>query len=216
MSTESSNDDISGSRRSLANRAVAWSAAISLPIMGLDNLSEAVLLLEEGFDKTVSTFTHLPEYRDLSQLKVGSTTEFADGIFGVPEVRRTLEQGITVNYYFTPKYVLTLLIRQDEVRAYTVLSLDESFKPTVLKDGSGEYTLGEQKLAALPGISRKFVVDQTKTQQLYIESLDTGIKSLVSQGYFGWLSYGAGSAPEGRSSGRLYDARLGGRRRERG
>jgi len=208
---ESSSNDRTASKRSLANRAVAWSAAITLPIMGLGNFSEAVILLEEGFDRTVSTFTHFPEYRDLSQLKVGSTIEFADGIFGVPEVRRSLSDGITANYYFTPKYLLTLLVSQGEVHAYTVLSRNESFHPQVFEDAGAEYSVGQVTLSELPGISREFVVDQTKTQQLYIEKLDTGLDSLLSNGYLGWLSYGAGSGPEGQSLGSLYDARMTGK-----
>lgn len=191
----------------LASRLATWSAAIFLPIMGLGNLSEAVLLMEEVTDKAISTFTHLPEYEDLSYLKVGTTSEFVEDIFKVPQVRRSIGEGITANYYFNKKYLLTIFEKDSEVRAYTVLALDESFHPTIFVDGSQEYELGNFTLSNVPGISRAHAVDWTKTLALYIEETDMGLESLGQSTFLGWLTYGAGTA-DSQSIGELYNTEI--------
>lgn len=191
----------------LGSRLATWGAAVALPIMGLANLSEAVLLLEEGRDKVISTFTHIPEYEDLSYLKVGTTSEFVKHIFAMPQVRRSLNNGISADYYFDEKYLLTVLIKNEEVRGYTILSLNESFHPSVFEDKSQEFALGEFTFEGAPGLPRDFRVDWTKTLGLYIEEMDLGLKSLGKNAFLGRLTYGA-STSDPAVIGGLYNAMI--------
>jgi hypothetical protein len=194
-------------RPRLGSRLATWAAAIALPILGLANLSEAVLLVEEGVDKVISTFTHLPEYDDLSYLKVGTTREFVQRIFSMPQVRKSLDDGLTADYYFDDKYLLTLFMRNDEVQAFTVISLDESFHPTVFNDENQSYGLGEFSFSAAPALPRNFQVDWTKTLGAYIEEVDLGLQSLGKNAFLGSLTYGTNGS-DAAPIGDIYNARV--------
>jgi hypothetical protein len=118
-----------------------------------------------------------------------------------------VEDGIVANYYFDKKYLLTVLEKDSEVRAYTILALDESFHPTIFVDNENEYSLGKFAFSAAPGIERSYFVDWTKTLGLYIEENDLGLESLGQTAFIGWLTYGAGSANSG-AIGDLYKAEI--------
>lgn len=117
-------------------KTVSWVAAITLPVIALGNFSEAVMIVESAIDRAISTFTNIPEYKDLGYLRSGINLDFAREIFGIPQVSRNLEQGLSAEYFFDEKYLLTLLVRSGEVMGYTVISLQEGFAPPVLVSGA--------------------------------------------------------------------------------
>ena len=179
-------------------KMVTWVAALSLPVIALGNFSEAVMIVEDSVDRVVSTFTNLPEYEDLSFLRAGIDRDYAREIFGMPQVSKDLGAGLSAEYYFHKKYLLTLLVKSGEVTAFTVISLQEGFAPQVFDDWGGP--LGEFTFASLKGMPGDFVVDWTKNSALYLELVNLGGGSLNQKAYAGWVNYGAGAEAAGLSA----------------
>lgn len=176
-------------------KVVAFLAAVSLPVIALGTFSEAVMLVEQASDRVVSSFTHFPEYKDLSLMRVGISRDYAGKVFGVPQVHRELGSGLSAEYYFNSKYLLTMLIRGNEVAGYTVTSLRDGFAPPVFDHEAGG--LGEFPLADVPGEPGDFLVDWTKTSAVYLEEVNLGGSSLNQSALLGWLNYGASAVNEG-------------------
>lgn len=189
---------------SFRQKVVSWVAALTLPVIALGNFSEAVFLVEQVVDRTISTFTNIPEYKDLRYLRSGISLDYAREIFGTPQVGRNLGQGLSAEYYFHKKYLLTLLVRSGEVAGFTVISLQEGFAPAVFGEWGGD--LGEFTFAELKGMPAEFVADWTKNSATYIESVNLGGGSLNQQAFAGWVNYGDGSSAPGLA--KLYQSVL--------
>ncbi|WP_144821109.1 ETEC_3214 domain-containing protein [Marinobacter piscensis] len=185
-------------------KTVSWVAAITLPVIALGNFSEAVMIVESAIDRAISTFTNIPEYKDLGYLRSGINLDFAREIFGMPQVSRNLEQGLSAEYFFDEKYLLTLLVRSGEVMGYTVISLQEGFAPPVFGKWGGN--LGEFTFSELKGIPGDFVADWTKNSASYLESVNLGGGSLNQKAFAGWVNYGDGSSVHGLA--KLYQSVL--------
>ncbi|MGO3295657.1 MAG: ETEC_3214 domain-containing protein [Marinobacter sp.] len=176
-------------------KAVSWVAALTLPVIALGNFSEAVFLVESATDRAISTFTNIPEYKDLSYLRSGISLDYAREIFGTPQVGRNLERDLSAEYYFNKKYLLTLLVKSGEVTGFTVISLQEDFAPPVFGEWGGD--LGEFTFAELKGMPAEFVADWTKNSATYLESVNLGGGSLNQKAFAGWVNYGDGSRVQG-------------------
>lgn len=194
MSQTSDRGD-NGARAGFRQKTVAWVAALSLPVIALGNFSEAVMIVEDTVDRVVSAFTNIPEYDDLSYLRAGISRDYAREIFGTPQVNRDLGDGLSAEYYFDNKYLLTLLVRSGEVSGFTVISLQEGFSPQAFDDWGGP--LGEFTFAALKGLPGDFLVDWGKNSAVYLETVNLGGNSLNQKAFAGWVNYGAGSEVAG-------------------
>ena len=153
------------------------------------------MLVEQASDRVISSFTHFPEYKDLSLMRVGISRDYASEIFGVPQVHRELGGELSAEYYFTRKYLLTILTRRSEVAGYTVISLRDGFAPPVFDHDAGG--MGEFSLSEVPGEPGDFLVDWTKTSAVYLEEVNLGESSLNQSALLGWLNYGASAPNEG-------------------
>lgn len=191
-------------KSSVRQRAVTWVAALSLPVIALGNFSEAVMIVESAVDRVISTFTNIPEYKDLSYLRAGINLEYAREIFGTPQVSKELGDGLSAVYYFDAKYLLTLVVQDQEVSAFTVISLEEGFAPDAFADWGGP--LGEITFANLKGMPEDFSVDWTKNSAFYLENVNLGGGSLNQSAYAGWINYGTGENSTGLSE--LYKQQL--------
>jgi hypothetical protein len=176
---------------------VNWVAALTLPVIALGNFSEAVMIVESAVDRSISTFTNIPEYQDLSYLRSGISQDYAREIFGTPQVSRNLGQELNAEYYFDRKYLLTLLVKTGEVAGFTVISLQEGFAPAVFGEWGGN--LGEFTFAELKGMPGEFVADWTKNTASYLEIVNLGGGSLNRKAFVGWVNYAHGSSIQGLS-----------------
>ena len=193
--SQTSDQGENGARAGFRQKTVAWVAALSLPVIALGNFSEAVMIVEDTVDRVVSAFTNIPEYDDLSYLRAGISRDFAREIFGTPQVNRDLGDGLSAEYYFDNKYLLTLLVRSGEVSGFTVISLQEGFSPRAFGDWGGP--LGEFTFAGLKGLPGDFLVDWGKNSALYLETVNLGGNSLNQKAFAGWVNTGAGADAEG-------------------
>ncbi|GGE64972.1 hypothetical protein GCM10011533_16690 [Streptosporangium jomthongense] len=176
-------------------KALSWVATLTLPVIALGNFSEALMIVENAIDRAVSTFTNIPEYKDLSYLRSGIDLGYAREIFGTPQVRRKLAGELSAEYFFDEKYLLTLLVKSGEVSGYIVISLQEGFAPPVFGEWGGN--LGEFTFAELKGMPGEFVADWTKNTASYLESVNLGGGSLNQKAFAGWVNYGDGSSVQG-------------------
>ncbi len=176
-------------------KVVSWVAALTLPVIALGNFSEAIMIVESATDRAISTFTNIPEYKDLGYLRSGISLGYAREIFGTPQVSRNLEQELSAEYFFDEKYLLTLLVKSGEVAGFIVISLQEGFAPPVFGEWGGD--LGEFTFAELKGMPDEFVADWTKNSATYLESVNLGGGSLNQKAFAGWVNYGDGSRVQG-------------------
>lgn len=185
-------------------KMVSWVAALTLPVIALGNFSEAVMIVESAVDRSISTFTNIPEYEDLGYLRSGISLDYARQIFGTPQVSRNIGPELNAEYYFDKKYLLTLLVKTGEVAGFTVISLQEGFAPAVFGEWGGN--LGEFTFAGLKGMPGEFVADWTKNTATYLEIINLGGGSLNRKAFAGWVNYGNGSSIQGLSD--LYQSVL--------
>lgn|SRR5690554_1575065 len=202
--THSANQEQALTSTPLRQKVVGWVAALSLPVIALGNFSEAVMIVEQGVNRVISTFTNIPEYEDLSYLRSGISREYAREIFGAPQVNRELGEGLNAEYYFHRKYLLTLLVQGSEVAGFTVITLQEGFAPEAFGEWGG--LLGEFTFSELKGLPDDFIADWTKNSAVYLESVNLGGGSLNQKAFAGWVNYGEGVSGGGLPE--LYQAVL--------
>jgi hypothetical protein len=164
---------------------------IAAVIIALGQYSEAVALIGDSVDAIRSTFTHDVEYERLAHLHVGITVSYAESVLGLPQVSRSIDEGISANYFHDGKYLVTLFYREDRVDGFTILSLVDDFMPQVVNSTEGQWALVNGNYESYPGNPRTFVVDHSKTASYYIEKLEKGRAGLFVNAYLGNLSYGA-------------------------
>lgn len=177
----------------ILNQFKTIGTAIALIFLTLGSYSEAADLIREGYTEVVSKFTHFYEYEMIEKLHVGYTVSYIEKLVGEPQVSRALGGGISSNYFFTEKYLITLFYYKEErVIAYTVLTLEEGFKPSIsgLDDEIGR--IGEFLYAALPAGPEKQLVAHSRVASYYLESIDTELSGRFLDLYMGTVNYGAG------------------------
>lgn len=107
---------------------------IALAIMALGQWSDSKEMVEEAYVVAVSHFTHQYEYDDLNSINVGSNVEYILQKFGFPQIIKKSKyiDDISFAYYLNDKYILTLILKEKRVTAYTVSSLENDFIPNEL------------------------------------------------------------------------------------
>jgi len=175
----------------LVNRSKSYLFTLLAIIIALGEYSEAVSLISDGFDSIRSEFTHDIEYEKLSNIRVGNTISYAEGILGLPQVSRSIDDQITANYFFDPKFLMTLFYKENRIEAYTITCLVKDFFPGIFRNAKKTWTLGNNTYASFPTTPQTYLIDHSKTNSYYIEKLDKGRTGLFVSSYLGNLPFGA-------------------------
>lgn len=90
-------------------------------------------LAKESYELWLSKFTHQVEYKKLAKLQVGITRQYLQKQLGLPKVIKpsSVEFGMTFEYYFHQKYLLTAFMKGERLGCYSLLSLEPTFKPDI-------------------------------------------------------------------------------------
>lgn len=173
-------------------RGSAVVATIVWIFIGLGTFSDASLLINDLRIELMSIFTNTYEYETIGKIHVGNTVSFVEEMVGEPQVSRGLGDGVSANYFFSDKYLLTLFYKDERVGAYTVLPLRDDFAPDIsgLSDSIG--AIGEFTYSQLPAPPEHFLLDDSRTASYYIESVDTERSGRFLDLYMANLFYGVG------------------------
>ena len=177
-------------KKGVFGRLVAIIASIGWLFIALGNYSDAQQLIRDTYRDFMASFTNKYEYEVLADIHVGNTIFFVEDLLGYPKVSKGVGDGVTANYFFDKKFLLTLLYEQNRVAAYTVLVLQDEFNPEIsgLEDSLGR--IGEFTYARYPVPPKKFLFDDSRTASYYLESIDTERSGRFVDLYLGSVAYG--------------------------
>jgi hypothetical protein len=179
----------------------------ALIFISIGEATDAGFLLHDLYVEMYGLFSNQPEYDVLDGLHVGNTEEYAQKLAGMAEVSRQLSDGSTAKYFMRGDYLLTLIIANERLAAYTVVVLDEDFTPTFDNFDIDTRELGSFTYADVPIESPTFSVDESRINRYYIESFDAGRAGRFLQTYLGSIEYGTGVVPDELTL--LYGAEVG-------
>lgn len=107
---------------------------IAIAIMALGQWSDSKELAQEAYVTVISNFTHKYEYEELNTVNIGSNLDFITQHFGSPQLIKQSKyvDEISFAYYLNEKYILTLVLQDSRVSAYTISALEDDFTPNDL------------------------------------------------------------------------------------
>lgn len=94
-------------------------------LMGLGNWADTKQLLTEAYQAFITHFTHQVENNRVASLDIGNYLQFAQKSVGMPQVIKasSLDPSIEYRYYKDPKYLLTLMNKDQRIVAIVLHSL---------------------------------------------------------------------------------------------
>lgn len=97
-------------------------------LMGLGNWADTKQLLTEGYQAFITHFTHQIENNRVASLDIGNYLQFAQKNVGIPQVIKasSLDPSIEYRYYKDPKYLLTLINKDQRIVAIVLHSLQHN------------------------------------------------------------------------------------------
>lgn len=161
---------------------------VAATVIALGQFSEAVTLIEDGVNWARSKVTHSVEYTLLEQIHVGNTKAYIEELIGSPQISRTIEEGLTANYFHDEKFLLTIFFSESRVSGFTITPLQEDFTPQIKGKDESIWELQNFNYADFPANPQMYLIDHSKTASYYIESLDTGRAGLFFKTYLGNVS----------------------------
>lgn len=161
---------------------------VAISIMALGQWGDSKELLQEAYVAVMSNFTHQYEYENLNIINIGSNLDYITQTFGAPPLIKSSKyiDDIRFAYYLQEKYILTLILKDNRVSAYTITALATDFIPDGLLDKKAQ----EDKLTIADNNSDivDFTVDYNNVSFLLTRKELGKDKLFISQ-YFGAIGY---------------------------
>ncbi|MCJ8320287.1 MAG: hypothetical protein MJK12_11685 [Colwellia sp.] len=161
---------------------------VAISIMALGQWADSKEMLTEAYVGLLSTVTNHYEYQDLNIINIGSNVEYISQVFGSPQLVKNSKyiDEISFAYYLHEKYILTLILKENRVSAYTITALTADFVPNGLLDKKASNTN-----VTIVDNAKNFVdftIDYNNVEFLLVrEELDKN-KLFINQ-YFGSIGY---------------------------
>ncbi|MCL1059514.1 hypothetical protein L2729_16200 [Shewanella gelidimarina] len=97
-------------------------------LMGLGNWADTKQLLTEAYQAFITNFTHQIENNRVASLDIGNYLQFAQKSVGIPQVIKAsnLDPTIEYRYYKDPKYLLTLINKDQRIVGIVLHSLQQN------------------------------------------------------------------------------------------
>ncbi len=175
----------------LTKMVINYFVPACLFIISLGSFSEAFILVDDFTTLLRTKFSNTVEYETLGTINVGNTTQYIEENIGPPRVIKRVGDDLDANYYFNDKYLLAVFYKDGRVTAYTVVSLEESLKPELPWDKTK--ILGDNTFAEFSSVPDEHRLDVAATNNVYVESIDTGVHGMFLNAYLGSIQYGSGS-----------------------
>lgn len=180
----------------LTKVVINYFVPMCLFVISLGSFSEAFILVNDFSDMLKTKFSNSVEYETLDSIKVGNTAAYIEDMIGAPRVIKPVGEDLEANYYFNDKYLLAIFYQKERVTAYTVVSLVDSLKPELPWDSSKN--LADDAFARFASVPDDHLVDVGSTNNVYIETIDTGVHGMFLNAYLGSIKYGSGDFDDAR------------------
>jgi len=161
---------------------------VALAIMALGQWADSKEMAEEAYVAIVSNFTHKYEYKELNSINIGSNIDYISQTFGSPQLIKNSKyiDKISFAYYLHEKYILTLVLKENRVTAYTITGLKDDFIPNNLLNK----TPSENKFTVANNTANimDFTLDYNNID-FFLVSEELGKNKLFINQYFGAIGY---------------------------
>ena len=168
-----------------------WLTRLGIFFIALGSGSDAAFLIRDMYVEVYSVFSNDFEYAALDSINVANTVAYAENILGAPQVSRSIDEDTTANYFFSGEYLLTLFYSHDRIVAYTWISVDDSFTPSVDQANGIIKPLGDFFFADFEQPLKSFAVDDSRIVRYYLEALEGSSRQGFVDTYLGSIGYGA-------------------------
>ncbi|MFT6207484.1 MAG: hypothetical protein ACJA0T_001392 [Colwellia sp.] len=161
---------------------------VAISIMALGQWADSKEMAEEAYVAFISNFTHKYEYESLNTINIGSNVEYISQTFGSPQLIKKSKyvDDISFAYYLHDKYILTLILKENRVTAYTISALEDDFIPNSLLNkvpSESKFTIADNTKEIM-----NFTLDHNNVD-FFLVSEEQGKDKLFINQYFGALGY---------------------------
>ena len=160
----------------------------ALGLMAIGQWGDTKDIAIEAWQLTMSNFTHKYEYESLEQVNVGSNLNYISNYFGQPKLikKSKYHDQLRFAYYLEEKFILTLVLENERINAYTVTSLVHDFVPNDLlnkKARQNTKTIADNYKAI-----EDFTLDFNNVEYILVKE-ELGKEKLFVNQYFGAIGY---------------------------
>lgn len=161
---------------------------VAIAIMALGQWGDSKELIHEAYVTIVSNFSHQYEYEALNTVNIGSNVDFISQTFGAPQLIKKSKYIDDVNfaYYLHEKYILTLILKENRVSAYSITGLVDDFIPDGLlnkEPNENKFTIADNNQNMID-----YTVDYNNVSFLLTRE-ELGKNKLFMNQYFGAIDY---------------------------
>lgn len=161
---------------------------VAIAIMALGQWSDSKELAQEAYVTVISNFTHKYEYEALNKINIGSNMEYISQQIGSPQLIKKSKyiDDISFAYYLNEKYILTLILQDSRVTAYTISALEDDFAPNNLLNKQPS----ENKVSVADNTHNMtdFTLDNNNVD-FFLTREELGKSKLFMNQYFGAIGY---------------------------
>ncbi|UUO22655.1 hypothetical protein FGD67_05260 [Colwellia sp. M166] len=161
---------------------------VAIAIMALGQWSDSKELAQEAYVAVISNFTHKYEYEALNKINIGSNMEYISQQIGFPQLIKKSKyiDDISFAYYLNEKYILTLILQDSRVTAYTISALADDFTPNNLLNKKPS----ENKISVADNTQNMtdFTLDYNNVD-FFLTREELGKDKLFMNQYFGAIGY---------------------------
>ncbi|MDO6677028.1 ETEC_3214 domain-containing protein [Pseudomonadota bacterium] len=174
-------------------RVASGFLVLMVVLMGLGNWADTKQLLTEGYQAFITHFTHQIEDKRVAALDIGNYLEFVQQSVGIPQVIKTsnLDPNIEYRYYKDPKYLLTLINKEQRIVGIVLHSLQHEnpllaeFTPAV---PFTDHLLKANTIADITADSNLFFYDYQNVSY-YLQSKELGAQGMYLNLLAGFTEY---------------------------
>lgn len=161
-------------------------AAIMLSLGQWNDTKDVVGML---YESVITNWTNEVEYEQISQIKVGQTHDYIQTLIGVAQASKSskIDSGVTFYYYSNPKYLMTLVVKDNRLSGYSVAALNDSFHAEI---PFSELMLNESRILDQITELENYYTDNGNLDY-YVESHSLGRNAMFYTLTFGMVNYGS-------------------------
>jgi len=187
------NPDGKPKKKGFFARVASGFLVLMVVLMGLGNWADTKQLLTEGYQAFITHFTNQIENNRVASLDIGNYLQFAQKSVGIPQVIKTssLDPNIEYRYYKDPKYLLTLINKDQRIVAIVLHSLQHNnfllseFTPAV---PFTDNLLKTHSIADITSDSNLFFYDYQNVSY-YLQSKELGPEGMFLNLLAGFTEY---------------------------
>lgn len=188
MTTEVQNTDTEQQEDGKKKSLFEYFVAVALGFMAIGQWNDTKNIAIEVWELALSNFTHKYEYESLNHVNVGSNLGYISTHLGQPKLikKSKYRENLSFVYYLEEKFILTLILEDNRVNAYTITGLVDDFIPYGLLDKQEKQNT--VSIADNYTEFQDFTLDFNNVEFLLVKE-ELGKDKLFVNQYFGAIGY---------------------------